>query len=235
MTGHFFAKTLRQNRGLRLIGFRQQNRKLFSSEPTDDIGIALAFEARDSDRHDTLVPNRMSVAVVDRLEMIDVDHEHRQRPVIPSKSAPFRFCQDQELPPIVETGHAVGGRQLLELLRVADEVAHVAIGQHPAVICRHCAMHPNVAPVRCFRIAYEWARCPHCFNPAGQKCTELFGRHTVIVGVRSAGNDLQVCRVSCCLLFGQAPILPHLPIHELRIKVRIQHQYTIRDIIQRAV
>jgi hypothetical protein len=65
MTGHFFAKTLRQDRGLRRIGFRQQHRKLFSSEPTDDIGIALAFEASGCDRHDTLVTNRMSVAVVD--------------------------------------------------------------------------------------------------------------------------------------------------------------------------
>ncbi len=65
----------------------------------------------------------MAVLVVDFLEIIHVDHQHRQRITVTARAAQFDLAQFIEMPPVVQPGQAVGDGHFLELFeqpRVLD-------------------------------------------------------------------------------------------------------------------
>jgi hypothetical protein len=53
-------------------------------------------------------------AVIDRLEVIDVDHQHRQRTLVALETAPFLVGEREKMAAVDEAGQRVGGRELLE-------------------------------------------------------------------------------------------------------------------------
>jgi len=63
---------------------------------------------------DALVTGRMTVVVVEFLEMVDVEEDQRERKPCAPRSLPFLLDEDIEPPAIGEAGEGIGGRQLFE-------------------------------------------------------------------------------------------------------------------------
>ncbi len=65
---------------LRLVERPQEQRELVAAEPGDQIGLARASPQRRADAsHQHLVADGVAERVVDRLEVVEIDAEHRDR------------------------------------------------------------------------------------------------------------------------------------------------------------
>src|SRR5262249_39799728 len=94
---HALADTLGDRSRARQAGFGQQNSELLAAEAANDIRLALAIETRSRDRPDRGVADGMAGAVVDRLEVIDVEHQHRDGAIIALEAAPFSIEAFQKM------------------------------------------------------------------------------------------------------------------------------------------
>ena len=71
---------------LRQVGFRQQNDELLSTQATNGVAVAGVFAEQAGDMANHCIPGGMAEVVVDRLEMVEVEHqqaEGRRVPVDP--------------------------------------------------------------------------------------------------------------------------------------------------------
>ena len=53
----------------------------------------------------------MPMAVVVGLEVVDIDEQHGQRPLVPTSALPLRGANDVEVAAVMETGQRVGDRE----------------------------------------------------------------------------------------------------------------------------
>ncbi|MNH12943.1 hypothetical protein D3C79_724970 [compost metagenome] len=90
----------------------------------------------------------MAEAVVDALEVIDVEHDHRQRQAIALGPLQFDLEPLLEVATVMDTGQRVGDRQrpqlFLHALQVGD-VSQVAMPQRAALLAHfrgRLATHP---------------------------------------------------------------------------------------------
>lgn len=71
----------------------------------------------------------MAERIVDEFELVDVEQQNRQRPIIALKALPRRRRQFENVGAIIETGHAVGRRQLVHVGQVLHQVGDVGVSQ----------------------------------------------------------------------------------------------------------
>ena len=81
----------------------------------------------------------MAVAVVDRLEVVDVDQQQRQWAIVAAEALPFVVEPAGEMTAIEDAGQRVLHRQIGHLVGAAHEVADVAVGHHAAAVGEHLA------------------------------------------------------------------------------------------------
>src|SRR5689334_21862557 len=121
----------------RLVGghFRLQHEELLAAEARDQVDGAHAREQQRGERLQARVPREVPVAVVDRLEMVDVDHEERERRARALGARLVVLEALGELAPVGEAGERVVLRELLELLVGALDRL---LGGHPrGDVARH--------------------------------------------------------------------------------------------------
>ena len=59
-----------------------RDRELLAADPRGHVGLARARAAKARDRDDRLVADIVAVGVIDRLEVIDIEHDERERPPV---------------------------------------------------------------------------------------------------------------------------------------------------------
>src|SRR5262249_35590875 len=82
----------------------------------------------------------MPEAIIDRLEVVNIDHQEGQRSTIALRAIPFAIGQRQEVATIINSCHAVHRCKALKLFSVAYNVRDVAIGQHPSATWKNRAL-----------------------------------------------------------------------------------------------
>ena len=73
------------------IRVRQQHREFFAAITRREIGAALRLGQDFGHRLQTNVAGRMPIRIVELLEMVDVDHQQRERCFIAAGPGPFRI------------------------------------------------------------------------------------------------------------------------------------------------
>jgi hypothetical protein len=69
--------------------FRQHEGKFFSAQTPGDIGRSFMVLQGVGHRFDDFVADVVTIRVVDRLELIDVDHQKSERPPVALEASPF--------------------------------------------------------------------------------------------------------------------------------------------------
>src|SRR5207245_10439926 len=88
------------------------------------------------DRLDHKVASLMTVAVVDGLEGVDIQHDGREQAAVALESLKLSFREAEELPTVQQAGEAVGRRQLPQVGEQLEVFRHH--GQLPDEDeCRH--------------------------------------------------------------------------------------------------
>ena len=106
------ADPLRQHNRLALIGCRQQHDELLAAIACRQVAGTLAMR-HEHRRHlaQALVTERMAIAVVDALEVIDVGQQHCQRAAAAAGTANLLVQHAVEAPAVGQLGQRVGGAQ----------------------------------------------------------------------------------------------------------------------------
>jgi hypothetical protein len=90
----------RQSDGLRQRGFHRQNHKLLTTPAHENIAVpqALPHQCRQAGQHGVAL--RVTVFIVEVLEVVDIEHDERQRPVVALRATDLLVDDVQEIPPI---------------------------------------------------------------------------------------------------------------------------------------
>ena len=83
--GERLDNALGDARGVDLVAELHDHAELLATEPADDVVRADAGAQRLGQRAQHLVADAVAVHVVDPLEVVDVEHEHRDRAVRPAR------------------------------------------------------------------------------------------------------------------------------------------------------
>ncbi|KGC54198.1 hypothetical protein DO65_5959 [Burkholderia pseudomallei] len=107
---------------------RQQHHEFLAADARDVVvranrGEALAHEIA---QHD--VADLMAVVVVDRLEVVEIEREQRERGAVAFRARDLRLHLLDELAPVGRARQRIGGREVLELLIGALELLQHALG-----------------------------------------------------------------------------------------------------------
>ena len=94
------------------VGVRQQDHEFIAAVARGDVGRALQRMADcRADRGKAIVAGAMTPVIVVGLEVIDVDEQHCQRPVVSTGAFPLIGEDDIEVASVIETGERVDDGQ----------------------------------------------------------------------------------------------------------------------------
>ena len=98
---------------------RKEERKLVSTEPRENIRLTHALLQQPGNPLQEIVARFVAEAIVDVLEVIEIDDEHGSWGSIPRRSFNFPRQLPLEPPPVVEPGQEIVIDEILELLAPA--------------------------------------------------------------------------------------------------------------------
>jgi len=80
--GDFATQALRDDQGMVQIGFGQQHRKFFTTDPSEQVARSRAVTGKIGHVHDRAVADLMAETIIDHFEIVDVDTTacRRERP-----------------------------------------------------------------------------------------------------------------------------------------------------------
>ena len=172
----------------------------------------------------TFVSDGMTMTVVDLLEMIDIDHQHRQWPLVSPRAWANSVSRDflEELPPIWEFRQVVQSRKFAQLLRGANEARNVVKRHQAAAVRQGLAFELQDATVTQAKPAFAMAD------------VVLNGTGGCLVEARSAPMFDDFCKVvrRAGGRHGQIPYSIEGAVDELRFKRRAQHDEAVVHFIQ---
>jgi len=105
LLGHPFAPVQRSH--------GQQHQELLTAEAGDAVGGAQSGAQATGDVLQDTVAQLVAMSVVDRLEVVDVQHEEGQRFTRAGSGQPAAFLEEgaEKVPPVEQSGQFVGGGQ----------------------------------------------------------------------------------------------------------------------------
>ena len=132
------ANALGQAHRLRRIQARGDHHELFAAVAAHQVGAACAVLQRRRHGLDHAVPERVAVAVVDRLEVVDIEHQATQRRAVRARLAQQLGKAVVEGAAVQATGHRVARGQAQQGLVLAFDLAlrcrQLAHREHQALI-----------------------------------------------------------------------------------------------------
>ena len=104
---------------LLLVGVRKHHAELVTAQPREQVTVTQrpAAEARDRAQH--VVADRMPEHVVDRLEPVEVEEQHRERPAVAARTRELAPQRVIERAAVGDAGELVAASQTAELLEFA--------------------------------------------------------------------------------------------------------------------
>ena len=106
---------LRRSFGVLQRGLRQDHAELVAAEAPDDVGLAQPRAQQRRDGAEQFVAGRVPVAVVDVLEVVDVDRQQRRRMAVALGVADDPLELVMEAAPVVEAGQRIVIGELAQL------------------------------------------------------------------------------------------------------------------------
>ena len=99
------------------VGVRQQDHEFVATVARGKVCRALQRLADGlADLGQAVVAGAMPMVIVVGLEVVDIDEQHCQRPVVPTRAFPFRGANDVEVAAVMETGERVGDGERTQLV-----------------------------------------------------------------------------------------------------------------------
>ncbi len=121
------AHALRLGRGGSEVRPRQNGRELLAAEPAENTAGVQFVGQRAGEQLQHAVAETMAVGVVDLLEVVEIEHQHRERIALEVFAVPGE-CVDgfEQRAAVGEAGQRVGEREhaLLHLLALLDDGQH---------------------------------------------------------------------------------------------------------------
>ena len=111
--------------GLLGRGLGEQDRELVAAEPGEHVGLAQAAAQQLRDAHDQLVAGRVAERVVDRLEVVEVEHDRRALGPVAVDEGDVAFELAFERAPVEQPGERVVVGHVAQLGLVAAAVRDV--------------------------------------------------------------------------------------------------------------
>ena len=106
---------------------RHHDDEFLAAEPADEIGAAHDAAHALGEMLQHLVAGVMAVGVVDRFEMVDVEHHQRQRAALMRGLVEQSGEMRLEIAPIVEAGQRIDGGELDRRLQIGAQAVGVAL------------------------------------------------------------------------------------------------------------
>ena len=82
------------------VGFRQQQGEFLATQATEQVGVPFVQQDASGKFLQHFVANRMAELVIHFLEMIQIQHQQRKRPIVTGKPAKFFFGGLKEMSPV---------------------------------------------------------------------------------------------------------------------------------------
>ena len=138
-----------------LVGTFEQDAELVAADPRHHVALAHAALEQSRDLDQGLVAGAMAERVVDRLQSVEVDEQHRSMGVVPANARDQPLELAAEAAAIGKIDQTVLMREMVELLHallklrhlppqpadLLDQPLHVGVSSH---LVRHC---PESAPL----------------------------------------------------------------------------------------
>ncbi|MNP33451.1 hypothetical protein D3C76_1266920 [compost metagenome] len=105
-------------------GIGHDNGELFTTVTANEIGLAQALLEKQRQALDHPVAHGVAVAVVDLLEVVDVEHGKAQRLLLTAGAEAAVFQQLQDVGVVVQPGQAVAHHARLQVPGAGGAVAH---------------------------------------------------------------------------------------------------------------
>ena len=117
------------------IGARQEGRQLLAAEPGAEIGFTQAEPQAIGSTPQRRVAGRMAVAVIDLLEVIQIDHDHGAGQAVPARQRQFSGHAGKEAATIGQPGQRI---QIGQPLQLGIGMVQAEIG--PGIVERQMAL-----------------------------------------------------------------------------------------------
>ncbi len=95
------------------VRLRKKHDELLTAVSSHDIVDSKRLAATVGDLYEDVVPGRMTEAVIDSLEMINIDHDCGQRRMVTPSTLHLRRNKFEDVTPIGDAGQCVRARSLL--------------------------------------------------------------------------------------------------------------------------
>jgi len=112
------ADAFGHHRGVGDAGMRQQRRELLAAGAREQVVRTQLLQAGPGQELQGLVADVVAVVVVDALEVVDVQHQQRQRIPDPARARQLALAEQVEMPAVEGAGQHVGMRLALHFLRM---------------------------------------------------------------------------------------------------------------------
>ena len=157
---------------------RQDQRELVAAEPGDDVGFTGAAADDSAGLHERLAARQMAVVVVDLLEAVEVEEQHRQRTAAAHRALGLAPQHLVEVARIGQQRQIVGDRQRVGLLRwpgrcrarwrparAMPRSASISAAPSEGASADGCGSMPTSTPVTCPRQSRGRASTVPCPRP----------------------------------------------------------------------
>ena len=177
---HRFADPSRQHGGVeRLLDAGLDDGEFVAAEARDGVGLAHAAAQPLGHDLEQLVADRMAERVVDALEVVEVEIEHRKLAAAPD--AGQRLGQPLAKQQAVgQVGERVVARHVRDLLLGAPALGDVLVGRDPAAVGHRMVEHGDGAAVGQLDAAWPW------WSPVDERLEHL---GDVLLDIAGEGAD----------------------------------------------
>src|SRR5260370_39843094 len=164
----------------------------------------------------------MTMPVVDLLEMVDIDHQHRQLPVVSLRPGKLFFQGLEELPSVREFRQVVQSGKFAQLLCGANEARNVVKRHQTAAVRQGFAFELQDATVAQAKPAFALAD------------VVLNGCRGCDVNARSAPmiDDVRKVVSRAIRRHRQIPYSMEGAVDELRLKLLVQHDEAVVNFVK---
>jgi hypothetical protein len=112
--GELPAPSIDPFQGLRIHHAGQKNQYFLSTRTKNEIGLPDPFQQEYADGPQHLIAGAMAVVVIETLEMVEIQHDHRQTLILPAGLRDQAGADFLQQSPIMQTGQGIPCRLLAQ-------------------------------------------------------------------------------------------------------------------------
>ena len=230
---HLAAQPLGSLERARHVDLGKRRGEFLASHAAED--VALSHAAAEPLGHDAqhAVADRMAVPIVDQLEIVGIDHHHRQRPVVAQRPGKLAIQRQQKLASVRKLREIVDRRQFAQLVGRVHQFRDVGISQHASAVRQGDALELQRAAVGQPQLHRRLAAGANLGDALADIVVHCRGRDFQDAGLLAVRHEVGKIVGRTGRRWRQAPYSVVGLIDEPRLQVAIQQKDAIADFVQR--